>query len=117
MKKFVKCIFLNFFRLGTFGAMVEYGVERRVSANSTLGATMVVGIPVGVTLKVKFLRATQTYTFPIHLSDEILTQPIFYGTVTPLIVWYSLKKFIFDPLEAKKKAEERQKQSEANLSK
>ena len=33
--------------------MIEYGVERRVSANSTLGATMVVGIPVGVTLKVK----------------------------------------------------------------
>jgi hypothetical protein len=44
-------------------------------------------------------------------------QPIFYGTITPLIVWYTLKKLVFDPLEAKKKAEERQKQSEANLSK
>jgi DnaJ family protein C protein 11 len=104
-------------RLGTFGAMVEYGVERRVSTHSTLGATMVVGIPVGVTLRVKLTRASQTYTFPIHLSDEILTQPIFYGTMTPLIVWYSLKKLVFDPLEAKKRSEERQKQSEANLTK
>lgn len=104
-------------KLGTFGAMIEYGVERRVSTHSTLGATMVVGIPVGVTLRVKLVRASQTYTFPLHLSDEILLQPLFYGTVTPLIVWYTLKKLIFDPLEAKKKAEERQKQREANLSK
>ena len=97
--------------------MFEYGVERRVSTHSTLGATMVVGIPVGVTLRVKLVRASQTYTFPIHLSDEILLQPLFYGTITPLIVWYTLKKLVFDPLEAKKKAEERQKQREANLSK
>ena len=64
--QFVICNRL-FIRLGTFGAMIEYGVERRVSTHSTLGATMVVGIPVGVTLRVKLVRASQTYTFPIHL--------------------------------------------------
>jgi DnaJ family protein C protein 11 len=73
--------------------MLEYGVERRVSTHSTLGATMIIGVPVGVTLRVKLIRASQTYTFPIHLSDEILTQPIFYGTVTPLVVWCKLNKF------------------------
>lgn len=86
-------------RIGTFGAMLEYGVERRVSTHSTLGATMIVGIPVGITVRIKLIRASQTYTFPIHLSDEILMQPIFYGTLTPLVAWFSLKKLIFDPLE------------------
>jgi hypothetical protein len=67
-RKSNKQICYNFFlRLGTFGAMIEYGVERRVSTHSTLGATMVVGIPVGVTLRVKLVRASQTYIFPIHL--------------------------------------------------
>ena len=58
-------------RVGTFGALMEYGIERRLTPHSNLGATMVVGIPFGVTLKIKFTRASQTYTFPIHLADEV----------------------------------------------
>ena len=50
---------------------MEYGIERRLTPHSNLGATMVVGIPFGVTLKIKFTRASQTYTFPIHLADEV----------------------------------------------
>ena len=34
---------------------------------------MIVGIPFGVTLKIKLTRASQTYTFPIHLADEVGT--------------------------------------------
>ena len=62
------------YRIGTFGAVVEYGVERRLTPHSNLGATMIVGIPFGVTLKVKLTRASQTYTFPIHLADEVCTK-------------------------------------------
>ena len=51
--------------------MIEYGIERRITPNSNLGATMIIGVPFGVTLRVKFTRATQTYTFPIHLADEV----------------------------------------------
>ena len=58
-------------RVGTFGALMEYGIERRLTPHSNLGATMLVGIPFGVTLKIKFTRASQTYTFPIHLADDV----------------------------------------------
>ena len=66
-----------YIRLGTFGAMIEYGIERRITPNSNLGATMIIGVPFGVTLRVKFTRATQTYTFPIHLADEVSFVPLF----------------------------------------
>ena len=49
---------------------MEYGIERRLTPHSTLGATMVVGIPFGVKLRVRFSRFTQTYIFPIQLTDE-----------------------------------------------
>lgn len=59
------------FRFGTFGAILEYGVEKKITAHSWLGATMAVGVPVGVTLRIKLTRAQQTYLFPFHLSDEV----------------------------------------------
>lgn len=103
------------FRVGTFGALIEYGIERRISPHSNLGATMVVGIPFGVTLRIKFTRASQTYTFPIHLADEILMQPIFYGTVAPLLTWFTVQKLIIDPYARRKKEAEKEKLKEANL--
>ncbi len=59
-------------RVGTFGAIVEYGVERQVTRHSVLGATMVVGVPVGITLRIKLTRGQQTYLFPLRLSDEVI---------------------------------------------
>ncbi|XP_040567625.1 dnaJ homolog subfamily C member 11 [Lepeophtheirus salmonis] len=90
-------------RIGSFGAVAEYGVRGKVSRYNTVGATMVVGYPSGVTLRLILVRSTQTYSFPIHLSDEIIIQPILYGTLIPLITWYSVKKFILDPMEKRKK--------------
>ena len=136
---------VSYIRLGTFGAMIEYGIERRITPNSNLGATMIIGVPFGVTLRVKFTRATQTYTFPIHLADEvslvllfnnisfikffdhrevrgmmltqfqILMQPIFYGTVTPLLAWFTVQKLIIDPYATRKKQAEKQRMKESNL--
>ena len=60
-----------FCRFGTFGAMVEYGVDRKITEQSTLAATVAVGIPQGVVLRIRLNRATQTYLFPLHLSDEV----------------------------------------------
>ncbi len=40
------------------------------------------GFPVGVTVRIKLQRASQTYVFPFHLSDEVILQPIFYGKKT-----------------------------------
>eukprot|EP00095_Tigriopus_kingsejongensis_P005439 maker-scaffold224_size251237-snap-gene-0.18 protein:Tk05439 transcript:maker-scaffold224_size251237-snap-gene-0.18-mRNA-1 annotation:"-like protein subfamily c member 11" len=101
-------------KFGTFGGILEYGVEKKVTSHSTLGATMVIGIPVGITLRIKLTRAQQTYLFPIQLSDEILMQPLFYGTITPLIAWFTFKKLVLDPFEARKKRKEREDQARAN---
>ena len=70
-------------KIGTFGAILEYGVEEKITEHSSLGATMVVGT-MGVICKLKLTRASQTYLFPFQLSDEVMLQPVFYGTVAPL---------------------------------
>lgn len=38
-------------------------------------------------------------------------QPIFYGTVAPLLAYFAVKKLIFDPIEAKRLSEEKKKES------
>jgi len=99
-------------KVGTFGAIMEYGVEEKITEHSSLGATMVVGT-MGVICKVKLTRASQTYLFPFQLSDEVLLQPVFYGTVAPLLAWLTVKKLLLDPLAAKRKEEAREKQRQS----
>ena len=96
---------------------------------------MLVGIPFGVTLRIKFQRSTQAYVFPLQLADEvrllkksgksnalfyqqyfqILMQPVFYGTIAPLLTWLTFKKLILDPYEANKRLQEKEGLKEANL--
>lgn len=40
-------------RAGFFGTIVEYGAERKISRHSVLGAAVSVGVPQGVSLKIK----------------------------------------------------------------
>jgi len=101
-------------KAGTFGAILEYGVEERVTSQSSLSATMVVGFPVGVTCRIKLTRASQVYLFPFHLSDEILIQPVFYGTVCPLIIWLTAKKLILEPMQARAREAARVRKREVN---
>ena len=63
--------YLSPIRAGTFGAVLKYGVERKLTHHSTLGATMAFGLPIGVTLTIKVTRGQQTYLFPLHLADEV----------------------------------------------
>ncbi|KAH8041726.1 hypothetical protein HPB51_017528 [Rhipicephalus microplus] len=90
-------------KIGTFGAIVEYGVEKKISQHNTIGATMVIGVPSGVTLKLRLNRATQSFVFPIFLSEEPLPSAIFYGTVTPLVAWYILQTFVIVPYTQRQK--------------
>ena len=98
-------------KAGTFGAILEYGVEEKITDHSSLGVTMVVGT-MGVICKLKLTRASQTYLFPFQLSDEVMLQPVFYGTVAPLLAWLTVKKLILEPLELKRKEEAKKKQRE-----
>ena len=43
-------------KAGTFGAILEYGVEERVTSQSSVSATMLVGFPLGVTCRLKLTR-------------------------------------------------------------
>ena len=44
-----------------------------------------------------------------------MMQPVFYGSLAPLLAWYTFKKLILDPYEANKKSSEKETLREANL--
>ncbi|KYN37704.1 DnaJ like protein subfamily C member 11 [Trachymyrmex septentrionalis] len=103
-------------KAGTFGAFLEYGAEKKVSKHSSVSAAVRIGVPTGVTLKLRLSRASQAYTFPIHLCDEILPAPVFYATVAPIITWTVIKKLIIDPIAKERTEREKEKQKEMNKS-
>ncbi|XP_018783556.1 PREDICTED: dnaJ homolog subfamily C member 11 [Bactrocera latifrons] len=85
-------------KLGTFGFLAEYGAEKKISKYSSVFAAVSLGIPSGVMLKFKIVRSNQSYIFPIHLSEEIVPAAVFYATVTPVLMWFFIKKSILDPI-------------------
>lgn len=99
---------------GTFGFLAEYGAEKKVSKYSSIVATVSLGVPTGVTLKVKIIRSTQMYLFPIHLSEEIIPAAVFYATVTPLLAYFVLKKVLIDPMNEAAKQRNIEKVKETN---
>ncbi|XP_075695546.1 dnaJ homolog subfamily C member 11 [Rhinoderma darwinii] len=103
-------------KAGFFGTLVEYGAERKISRHSVLGATVSVGVPQGVSLKVKLNRASQTYFFPIHLTDQLLPSAVFYATVGPLIIYVAMHRLIIKPYLKAQKEKELEKQRENSAS-
>ncbi|XP_071449157.1 dnaJ homolog subfamily C member 11 [Hetaerina americana] len=101
-------------RAGTFGAVLEYGVEKKVSKHSSLSAAVSFGVPNGVTLKIKLTRASQTYSFPIHLSEDVAASPVFYATIAPVVVWLVVKRLVVDPYVMEQQAQEKEKQRQVN---
>ncbi|XP_068934811.1 dnaJ homolog subfamily C member 11 [Petaurus breviceps papuanus] len=100
-------------KAGFFGTVVEYGAERKISRHSILGATVSVGVPQGVSLKIKLNRASQTYFFPIHLTDQLLPSAIFYATVGPLVVYFAMHRLVIKPYLRAQKEKELEKQRES----
>uniref|UniRef100_A0A1B0GC22 J domain-containing protein n=1 Tax=Glossina morsitans morsitans TaxID=37546 RepID=A0A1B0GC22_GLOMM len=96
-------------KVGTFGFLAEYGAEKKVSKYSSVLAAVSIGVPTGVILKFKIVRSQQTYVFPIHLSEDIVPAAVFYATVTPVIVWFIVKKSIIDPMLTERKNIENEK--------
>ncbi|XP_057702099.1 dnaJ homolog subfamily C member 11 [Corythoichthys intestinalis] len=93
-------------KTGWFGTVLEYGAERKISRHSVLSATVSVGVPQGVTLKIKLARASQTYLFPVHLTDQLLPSAVFYATVGPLLVYMAVHKLVIIPYTRAQKEEE-----------
>ncbi|KAG9352753.1 hypothetical protein JZ751_017329 [Albula glossodonta] len=101
---------------GFFGTVVEYGAERKISRHSVLGATVSVGVPQGVSLKIKLNRASQTYFFPIHLTDQLLPSAVFYATVGPLVIYLAIQRLIIIPYVRAQKEQDLEKQQESSAS-
>ncbi|GLH14443.1 DnaJ homolog shv [Gryllus bimaculatus] len=101
-------------KAGTFGTVLEYGAEKKVSQHSSVAATVAVGVPSGVTLVVKLVRSNQTYSFPIHLSEEIVPSPVFYATAVPIVVYGVVKRLVIDPILKDQKEREKEKRRESN---
>uniref|UniRef100_A0A5F9DHF0 DnaJ heat shock protein family (Hsp40) member C11 n=1 Tax=Oryctolagus cuniculus TaxID=9986 RepID=A0A5F9DHF0_RABIT len=57
-------------------------------------------------------RASQTYFFPIHLTDQLLPSAVFYATVGPLVVYFAMHRLIIKPYLRAQKEKELQKQRE-----
>ncbi|XP_063392884.1 dnaJ homolog subfamily C member 11 [Cydia fagiglandana] len=102
-------------KLGTFGAIAEYGAEKKVSKNSSVSAAVMLGVPSGVILKLKWTCSTQTIVVPIHLCEEVMPSPVFYATVVPMVSWLILKKLVLDPIARERSERERQRSMEANF--
>ncbi|KPI96217.1 PREDICTED: dnaJ homolog subfamily C member 11 [Papilio xuthus] len=102
-------------KFGTFGAIAEYGAEKKVSQNSSVSAAVMVGVPTGVVLKLKWSCSSQTIVVPMHLCDEVMPSPVFYATVVPLVSWLVLKKMVLDPIAKERQERERQRSMEANF--
>lgn len=45
----------------------------------------------------RLARASQTYLFPIHLTDQLLPSAVFYATVGPLVVYLAIHRLIIVP--------------------
>ncbi|XP_054882956.1 dnaJ homolog subfamily C member 11 [Poeciliopsis prolifica] len=93
-------------KTGWFGTVVEYGAERKISRHSVLSATVSMGVPQGVTLKIKLARASQTYLFPVHLTDQLLPSAVFYATVGPLLAYVAVHRLIIIPYTKAQKEQE-----------
>ncbi|XP_019515937.1 PREDICTED: dnaJ homolog subfamily C member 11 [Hipposideros armiger] len=100
-------------KAGFFGTVVEYGAERKISSHSILGATVSIGVPQGVSLKVKLNRASQTYFFPIHLTDQLLPSAVFYATVGPLVAYFAMHRLVIKPYLRAQKEKELEKHRES----
>lgn len=101
-------------KIGTFGYMTEYGVEKKVSKYSSVHASVQLGVPSGVALKIRFIRSTQSYNFYIQMSEEILPAAVFYASTIPIVSYFLLKKCILEPMDAEKKRKVVEKKKEMN---
>lgn len=62
----------------------------------------------------RIIRSSQSYIFPIHLSEEIIPAAIFYAAVTPLVAWFVVKKAIIEPMNAEQRKRDIDRIKETN---
>lgn len=101
-------------RLGLLNSSVEYGVQHQISSLSRLSAMMNIDTLNGITLKIFVHRYSQSFVFPIHLSQELSLQAMFYGTAIPLALFWVFRKLVIYPYLKKQEEKIRQENRERN---
>ncbi|XP_065676509.1 dnaJ homolog subfamily C member 11-like [Hydra vulgaris] len=85
-------------KCGFLGLHLLYGCEHKVTSLSKLGAYISIGNASGVSLEIRLHRHTQTFNFPILLSEVFSTSAVFYGTITPIVVYFTVRAFVIRPI-------------------
>nr|CAB3238828.1 dnaJ homolog subfamily C member 11 [Phallusia mammillata] len=103
-------------KAGTFGCMVEYGGQHQLSDHSIVSAHVNIGVPLGVSVKLKLNRVSQTYVVPIILSDDMNWIAAFYGTILPIAAYAALQTLVIRPYLKRKKERESEENEQSRQS-
>ncbi|XP_025829720.1 dnaJ homolog subfamily C member 11-like [Agrilus planipennis] len=111
----------------------EYGVqdEYEIEENSVLPNIEVSGMSFNQSVEfpltqkdtatlsgqLQLTRANQVYSFPIHLCEEVMPAPVFYGTIVPLIVYAVIKKSLVEPFLKEQEAKRAETEKQNNRTK
>ncbi|CAF3831002.1 unnamed protein product [Rotaria magnacalcarata] len=98
-------------KLFVFGPWFEYGIDRQLTKYTHGSATVAVSSRMGVSLRLKFTRGSQAFTFPLQISQDIVPSTIFYATVAPTLAYLVLDRLIIRPF-ARSEQEKEQKKRE-----
>jgi len=90
-------------KYGALGLVFEYSCEQKMTSLSNVQATISAGQLSGVTLRLKVHRHTQTFDFPIFLSDVVSPSALFYGTIAPIVAFFTVKALIIAPMMRQQK--------------
>ena len=72
-----------------------------------------VGVPVGVSVRLRLVRSTQTYMCNIALCEDVMPAPIVYGVIVPFLGYAVLKSLIIDPYKREQETFEAKRKREA----
>lgn len=104
-------------KYGALGLIFEYGCEHKITTLSNVAATVCIGANTGVSLRLKVHRHTQSFSFPILLCEIVSPAAVFYGTIAPLITFFTIRALVISPIirQQKEKDMEELREKHAQL--
>lgn len=100
--------------LGTFYEIKISNIFLKIVSSRYL-VTLRLGLLIGFLFFVcRLNRGNQSYSFPILLCEELMPSPVLYATVTPIVAWVLLSKFVIEPFQRDQRNRHKEKQREAN---
>ncbi|UJR26249.1 hypothetical protein I4U23_007589 [Adineta vaga] len=96
-------------KLFVFGPWLEYGIDRQLTKYTQGSATVAISSRMGVLLRLKFIRGSQTFTFPLQISNEIIPSAVFYATTAPVLAYFIFDRLIIRPFTRSEREREQKK--------